>query len=336
MLIVKVSTPWVHINFNQRVSALQPNVTYQFIIDDIKCVECDFWIIWGGIKSISETVVCNPNNIIYLTDEVHEKRFFVKKFVDQFAAILTCRTDLKHKCIIPTHELNTWMIEKDFDEVVSQHVFNKTKEISIVCSDQTWLAGHKLRYAFVNKLMGHFKDKIDVFGRGFNPIQDKYEALAPYKYSIAIENGVLPGYFTEKIADCWLTHTLPLYYGCPNLNQYVDADAYRWLDINHFNSAIATIENIISTNLYNTALPSVINAKNIYLQQLHIFNALPIILDKYFSLSIPKKAITIYTESACEKGYQLNKFLNKALHTLSINKSVHFKIDFLRKSVMAN
>jgi hypothetical protein len=299
-------------------------------------VECDIWIIWGGLKHENETVICNPNNIIYLTDEVHSERLFNKKFLDQFAAIITCRTDLQHNNIIASHELNTWMIEKTFDEISAEKTFEKTKEISIICSDQTWLNGHKLRYAFVNKLMGHFKDKIDVFGRGFNPIIDKYNALAPYKYSVAIENSVIPGYFTEKIADCWLTHTMPLYYGCPNLNNYVPDNAFKWLDINNFKEALLTIESIIHNNTYQLALPNIVAAKNTYLQQLHIFNALPHLLTNNFTNFSQVKSCKIWAEYACERGYNLNKILSKILHKMPVKKSKIFKIEFLQKAATSN
>ena len=36
-----------------------------------------------------------------------------------------------------------------------------------------------------------------VYGYGFNEIADKRDALVPYKYHLAIENGV-PHYWTEK------------------------------------------------------------------------------------------------------------------------------------------
>ena len=244
MIKIKISTPWNHINFNTRVSTLNGNPNYNFFFDDDP-IECDFWVIWGGIKGEKEKAICNPANIIYLTDEVNEQRFFNKFFLNQFAAIITCRSDLKHPSIISNHELNTWMIDRNYDWLYADKEIPKTKSLSVISSDQTWLPGHKLRFAFVNKLIGHFKDRLDVFGKGFNPVNDKYDALADYKYSIAIENSVIPGYFTEKITDCYLTQTMPLYYGCPDIDQYFDTDSLRLIDPNNFKDSVLKIEQII-------------------------------------------------------------------------------------------
>ena len=32
----------------------------------------------------------------------------------------------------------------------------------------------------------------------------------------------ITGYFTEKIMDCLLTKTIPIYWGCPNIADYFD------------------------------------------------------------------------------------------------------------------
>ena len=35
-----------------------------------------------------------------------------------------------------------------------------------------------------------------------------------------MENTKLPSYFTEKIIDCFLSGTIPIYYGCVNIEKY--------------------------------------------------------------------------------------------------------------------
>ena len=48
--------------------------------------------------------------------------------------------------------------------------------------------------------------------------------LMKYKFHIAVENSSLPNYMTEKLHDCFLTKTVPIYYGCPNISDYYDMD----------------------------------------------------------------------------------------------------------------
>jgi hypothetical protein len=51
-------------------------------------------------------------------------------------------------------------------------------------------------------------------------LKNKKDGLLDYKYSIAIENCTEEGYFTEKLTDCILTDTIPIYFGCPNIKEY--------------------------------------------------------------------------------------------------------------------
>ena len=92
----------------------------------------------------------------------------------------------------------------------------KTKNISIIASDKNTSEGHKLRHEIIRK----FGDQIDVYGRGYNPIKSKFEALAPYRYSIIVESGRFDYYFTEKLIDCLSVGTIPIYWGCPSINKF--------------------------------------------------------------------------------------------------------------------
>ena len=41
-------------------------------------------------------------------------------------------------------------------------------------------------------------------------------------YSVAVESSNEPNYFTEKLIDCLITKTIPIYWGCPNISEYFD------------------------------------------------------------------------------------------------------------------
>lgn len=41
-------------------------------------------------------------------------------------------------------------------------------------------------------------------------------------FHLVVENVSQRDYFTEKLLDCLLTLTLPIYWGCPNLGEYFD------------------------------------------------------------------------------------------------------------------
>ena len=96
----------------------------------------------------------------------------------------------------------------------------KSKNISMIYSDKQFLSGHKLRHQIAQSVSG-----IDLYGRGTpRPIQYKEDALLDYRYSIVIENAKTNNYFTEKLVDCLITGTIPIYWGCPNVGDFFDTD----------------------------------------------------------------------------------------------------------------
>jgi hypothetical protein len=110
--------------------------------------------------------------------------------------------------------------------ITETKIRQKCKLVSMISSNKTLCQGHLDRLKWVEKL----KDKVDLFGRGFNEIALKEEGLENYMFSIAIENGVYETYFTEKILDCFATGTIPVYLGSPDIGNYFDEDGIIILD----------------------------------------------------------------------------------------------------------
>ena len=129
------------------------------------------------------------------------------------------------------------------------HNPQKTKLVSVVASSKTSSPGHRARLEFVAKLKEALGDQVDVFGRGINDFADKRDVLDDYRYHIAIENSVVEHYWTEKLADPYLTLTFPIYHGCPKVADYFHHDAIRTINIYEPDQAIATIKDIIASDL---------------------------------------------------------------------------------------
>lgn len=114
-------------------------------------------------------------------------------------------------------------------------IIEKTKFCSIVASPKNYAYGHKLRHAVV----ATFGDKIDVFGgaNGSPRVQgidrwDKSPALSDYMFSFVIENDRYPTYYTEKLTDCFMTGTIPVYWGAPDIDQIFDSNGFVFLHDN--------------------------------------------------------------------------------------------------------
>ena len=186
--------------------------------------------------------------------------------------MITCQREIKHQNKYYFHQGHNWFVGKNYDELINKILIPKTKKLSVIVSNKQFTDGHKKRFDFVMKLKDHFKDDLDLFGRGINDIDDKWNVLAPYKYSIAIENYVCEDWITEKIYDCYLSHTFPLYYGCPNVQRYFKEDSFSLIDINDVGKTIKIIEDILSSeSFYDLHLESIIEAKIHYLKNFNIF-----------------------------------------------------------------
>ena len=127
----------------------------------------------------------------------------------------------------------------------------KTKLLSIVSGLKVFCAGHKQRIAFLEALRQHFGSRAEYFGWEFSPVDDKLDAIAPYKYHIAIENTALENYWTEKLTDAWIGWSLPIYYGDPTiLAQVPDPRGLECIDINDIPSALDRIERVLKDDDY--------------------------------------------------------------------------------------
>lgn len=104
--------------------------------------------------------------------------------------------------------------------------YDKTKLVSMIASNKDWTSGHMERLGWVKKLRG----SVDLYGRGFNPIEFKEQGLDDYMFSVAIENGQYETYFTEKLLDCFLSFTIPIYSGAPDVGDYFNLEGILRLE----------------------------------------------------------------------------------------------------------
>ena len=88
------------------------------------------------------------------------------------------------------------------------------------------------RMDFFNEL--NRRKKVDSLGRAANNtgltiplgLPPKFEALRPYKFTIAFENKELSGWTTEKMYDPLAAHTIPIFWGDPKAVDYFNPEAF--------------------------------------------------------------------------------------------------------------
>ncbi|MDA4846877.1 glycosyltransferase family 10 domain-containing protein [Hoeflea poritis] len=100
---------------------------------------------------------------------------------------------------------------------------DKSRHMSLIASAKRELEGHALRHEIADWCASGGWE-VDLLGLAYRRIETKEEGLSPYRYSIVIENSREHGYFTEKLVDCLLCRTVPIYWGAPDIDRFFDTD----------------------------------------------------------------------------------------------------------------
>lgn len=102
----------------------------------------------------------------------------------------------------------------------------KSFSVSFLTSNKTQTPGHQLRVDLYNKLpdSGRTVGDIPVVKIMSPPRVDKREFLMPHQFHIAVENSWHNNWFADKIIDPFIARSIPIYWGCPNLDKYFNMD----------------------------------------------------------------------------------------------------------------
>lgn len=103
-------------------------------------------------------------------------------------------------------------------------VLDKQDEISYIMSSKVYTYAHRMRFMIMRRYasldcIGPFQFRMH---RSPPRIPSKNLFFAHAKFNIACENDIIPNMYTEKLLDCFQTRTVPIYYGCTNLEKYFD------------------------------------------------------------------------------------------------------------------
>jgi hypothetical protein len=279
---------------------------YKFYINEIDGTP-DFVVVIGkGLRRETEFNVPKSRTLL-ATYEPYNICEYSKGYCSQFGIVLACQPEMKvsnprESILYRTPAILPWFVgalfNKDGSRTVTMNredIFDaipqKTKLISVITSKKAFTKGHLDRQRFVNRLMEKYGDEIDVFGRGYNDFGDKWDVLAPYKYHIVIENTECDYYWTEKLSDCYLTGTYPLYHGCTNVNKYFSKEAYTPINIKDFKSVVDVIERAKESDLYEKSMGALLEAKQLVLTKYNMFNLIAKALDDVIDIEEPGKIL---------------------------------------------
>ncbi|WP_276199196.1 FkbM family methyltransferase [Chelatococcus sp. XZ-Ab1] len=244
-------------------------------------VGCDCCFVFDALPQ-AIAVPLDRSRLIFVASEPQNVKRYNAAFLDQFGTVLTTDRDTAHggrrftQVGLPWH-VGAWSADgsllaepltlRDFETFRP----DKTKLVSVVSSNKAFTEEHRARLRFVDKLKEHFGDQVDVFGRGINDFGDKLQVLAPYRYHIALENCAIDDYWTEKLADPFLTLTYPIYHGCRNVGEYFPDGSFTAIDIYDPARAIETIKRVIQSDEAERTQPLLEEARRRVLYEHNLF-----------------------------------------------------------------
>lgn len=189
----------------------------------------------GDLKINRGKIVADIHEAPHLLSQ-NEVYTAVKEHSEMFDLILTFDRDLLklpnavfrnggHEVVLNknVHTTNYPTLQ---DDSLVQIYENKPKHISFITSNKTMTEGHIFRVGCANAVNSIPNSRVDLYGVGIREIVGKIQGLQDYKFSIAIENGIHDNYFTEKILDCFLTGTIPIYRGCKNIGEFFNTKGF--------------------------------------------------------------------------------------------------------------
>lgn len=120
-----------------------------------------------------------------------------------------------------------------------EKIYDKTRFCSIVSSNKHMCYLHNFRAELADHFNSERHFNVDVFGTETGEWVNIIDSLADYKYSIVVENQISDHFFTEKIINCFLTGTVPIYIGARKIDNYFNLDG-----IVRFSDYDSLIENL--------------------------------------------------------------------------------------------
>ena len=246
-----------------------------FIKEKYKGKPITFW--YDKIPSSAEELSRNPYNFLFLHEpnEFFSLHNYASQIYLEFSAILTWNDELLNKLsntVNFTYSGQT--LDNDYINLLGEKEFN----VSFLCGTKTLVEGHKLRHSvhsleseiqipkkwfYVLDDYDHKTDTRPGYTEYSKDLSHIPEGVDPISYgrrvlfndsmfTVVIENVKYNNWY-NKIGDAFVTKTVPLYWGCPNISEF----GYDEKGIIRFNTKeeLLDIINNLTPEKYNEMLP---------------------------------------------------------------------------------
>jgi hypothetical protein len=160
---------------------------------------------------------------------------------DKYAFILTFNADILKRCKNAYKYIygTTWLHAYEYNSV---NPADKKFMLTSVTGTKLMAPGHHFRQVVYNEQLRITSIPTSFYISGNsgtlkqikqNPTlsrESKMELFQTSQFSLVIENSMQENYFTEKLCDCLITKTIPVYSGCPNISEFFDTTGWIMID----------------------------------------------------------------------------------------------------------
>lgn len=210
-----------------------------------------------------------PNIFIYVEPEtIYNVTEYLIQNYKKYHTIFTYNTEVLKKCPnARAYIYGTSWIQKEYYENID--LTKKSFKISTLAGSK--LINNSLGHIF-RQIIHHSQNKLKEYpitffrsyhqkphikDYGNNPFlisnkgtHNKESLFDTFQFAIIIENSRQTNYFTEKIMDCLVTKTIPIYWGCPNINDFFDTSGWIILESIQISELYNKLK-ILNSNYYN-------------------------------------------------------------------------------------
>jgi hypothetical protein len=263
---------------------------------------CDFWIVFGNPRH-GEMAKVGPNNTLLIVGEPPAKKKYPTRYYRQFSHVIDTHGGSKHPGLVIDALCLFWLVGlswKDhgfiygYDRLKSLTPPEKSNKISVVCSSTASTLGQRKRLVFLERLKERLGDQIVHYGKGFEPINDKMDAILPHRFHLVLENSQSEHYWTEKLADAYLGWAFPLYVGCPNLGDYFDPESFVTLNMDDVDGSVLIIEKMLNTTIDERELNLIAEAREKLLEVYNPFQRFSMWVERFYKEEKPE-TVKVYS-----------------------------------------
>jgi len=266
----------------------------------------DFCVVLGNARPYDRFVAA-PQNTLFIAGEPLSKKLYPQAFYRQFGHVVDSHAKSRHPHLHVSALGLNWHVGLDrssnsyrygYDHLSALACPDKQNRIAVVCSNASKTEGQRQRLTLLEGLKQRLGDRLVHFGRGFEPVDDKMDAILPYRFQLVLENGVEQNYWTEKLADAYLGWAYPVYLGCPNVADYLPGEALLSINDLDVDAAAARMAELLDQPLGPRREAALAEARNRVLNTYNPFAWAAHWAEALYRPGLAEKTVTLRSHKA--------------------------------------